>query len=509
MAFKYFPVAFSYGFSRSKENGSIYLYTALIFSFFVWSLFKYFYPFGNFINGDSFAYIIAARDNESAGVYPIGYPMFLRLFSVFSRSDFALVTIQFFLLQASLFYLFITVIIFFSLAKWARNCLFVLLICNPINLYLSNYISSDSFFLSLSLIWFTQLIRIIYKPETCLIITNSIVFFVLFVTRYNALFYPIIAIAAMFISREFLLKKIIGLAISIVLISAFIYSVSISYERLCGIRQFSPFSGWQMANNALYAYRYVDSIKRKDVPARFMKLDQMVRNYFDSTRDVVKHPVEQLKANTVYMWDPSSPLSIYADSLTRIDSTAGRIKRWAYVGTLYNDYGRTLIWKYPGMFLRHFIWPNSVKYYTPPAEFLEQYNGGFKTVNEIARKWFNYKDTKIFTRIGKYYDLQVISYYPIVVGLLNVLVVVSLVAFLSLRLYRFNSSMNKILILGLLLWLCNFLFSVLASPIALRFQLFPVFISILLVVFLLECLVRAAFSEDATQLPRRSKVIGV
>lgn len=89
------------------------------------------------------------------------------------------------------------------------------------------------------------------------------------------------------------------------------WSTTNKYVEISGHRQFTPFTGWQIANNALYAYRYVDSAHRKDVPPRLQQLDKMVRNYFDSSRDLRTHPTEGLIASTVYMWDPHSPLSIY------------------------------------------------------------------------------------------------------------------------------------------------------------------------------------------------------
>jgi hypothetical protein len=47
------------------------------------------------------------------------------------------------------------------------------------------------------------------------------------------------------------------------------------------------------------------------------------------------------------------------------------------------------------------------------------------------------------------------------------------------------------------LWLVNFVFSVYASPIALRFQVFPVLVYISVALLLLEFIWKAAFSKQA------------
>ncbi|MBO9565799.1 MAG: hypothetical protein J7621_23685, partial [Niastella sp.] len=57
---------------------------ALVIQF---SIFKYLYPFASFIHGDSFSYLQAANENLSINTYMVGYSNFLRLFSVFTKSD--------------------------------------------------------------------------------------------------------------------------------------------------------------------------------------------------------------------------------------------------------------------------------------------------------------------------------------------------------------------------------------------------------------------------------------
>ena len=49
-----------------------------------------------------------------------------------------------------------------------------------------------------------------------------------------------------------------------------------------GKRQFSAFGGWQLANNALYMYEHIPASQRGAIPARFAKLEGMVREHMDT-----------------------------------------------------------------------------------------------------------------------------------------------------------------------------------------------------------------------------------
>lgn len=251
-------------------------------------VFKIWYPYASFINGDSYSYLETAYHNMSINIYPIGYSMFLRLFSVFTRSDVALVSFQYILALTSIMAFLFTLFYFYRPSKPIKNILFCFMLFNPVLLYLANYVSSDAFFLSLSLIWFTQLFWIIHKPTKKLIIINAMILFIAFTVRYNALFYPFIAAITLFQGKKSLGYRLGGIILSFLLIGCFVLYTGNKYYELTGYKQFTPFTGWQTANNALYAFRYVDSLKRVNVPAKFQALDKIVRTYFDSTRDIKK-----------------------------------------------------------------------------------------------------------------------------------------------------------------------------------------------------------------------------
>ncbi|MDR6567446.1 hypothetical protein [Chitinophaga ginsengisegetis] len=478
-----------------NPSNRLFLGLSILVTVIQFLVFKYYYPFAGYINGDSYVYLETAYHNLNINTYPIGYSKFLRLFSVFTRSDYALVAVQYLFLQTSFFALVFTLFFFYNPKKVTRVLLLGSMILNPVSLYLANYISSDCFFLSLSIVWFTQLLWTVYRPTNRLIFFNALILFIAFTVRYNALYYPIIALIALVLSRDKLLMKALGICLGIGLIVCFVLFTSNEYKKLSGKSQFSPFTGWQMANNALYAYRFVDSTHHKKVPSKLKELDDMVRNYFDTTRDVQKNPQEKMIASTVYMWDPRSPLTIYMDRKFKTDSTASTLKKWAAVAPTLSEYGSFLVHQYPVEFTKYYIIPNALKYYCPPVEFLETYSTGVDSVNYIAQAWFGYKDNKVRSRF-KDFKVNVLNFYPIIVGIMNVVLLFSLISFFLLKGYRQFPFIKSGLILATSLWIINFGFSVLASPIALRFQLFPIIVSFVFTVLLIEIIFRLAAKGD-------------
>jgi hypothetical protein len=177
------------------------------------------------------------------------------------------------------------------------------------------------------------------------------------------------------------------------------------------------------------------------------------------------------------MWDPRSPLQIFMQDQFKKDSAAGTIKRWATMAPLYAEYGSYLIRQYPEEFIKYYLYPNGLKYYAPPVEFLEQYSTGVDTVQKIAQIWFGYKSNKIKTYL-KDFKVSTLDFYPILVGIMNVVFLLSTVSFIFLQGYKQYPLLMKALLLIACFWLLNFGFSVFASPIALRFQLFPLFVTL-------------------------------
>jgi hypothetical protein len=439
------------------------------------SIFKYLYPFASYIHGDSFSYIDAAYNNSNINYYLIGYSKFLRLFSVFARPDYLLVAFQYLLIQTSILFLIFTVYYFYQPGKVIKHILLWFMVFNPLFLHLGNLISSDGFFLAVSLIWFGNLLWVIHKPTNKIIWVHAILLFIAFTVRYNAIIYPFIAAIAFWLSDLSLRKKIAGIGLGLLLCGLFVGFTIYQYKKLTGLWQYSPFSGWQFANNAMYAYRYVDSTKRKPVPKQFQVLDNMVRSFFDSTRDVKKFPSEAAMASTFYMWSPRMPLMRYHFNLfnRRKDTSSTELRKWASMGPYYKSYGLFIMKQYPWHFFRYYIYPNANKYYAPPVEFLGNYNSGSERVNDQAKKWFDYKSEKIKTRMA-HSKVWILDFYPFLTGTINIIMLFGLLYYIILKGWQINSVFNKILIIAAVLWIVNAFFTIFASSAALRFQSFPI-----------------------------------
>jgi len=321
---------------------------------------------------------------------------------------------------------------------------------------------------------------------------HMLLLFIAFTLRYNALLYPFISLSVLLASKAKRSQKLVGLVALIVLCGGFVSFTANKYKQLTGTWQYSPFSGWQWANNAMYTYRFVKKEKRKPVPQKFKELDNMVREYFDSTRDIRKHPQEALMASTVYMWEPQSTLFKFQDKQFLNDTSAKDLKKWASVAPFYKSYGQYIILQYPGYFLKYFIWPNAQKYYAPPIEFLDGYNCYRLGVLQIAQDWFEYGDKVVKPRFNNYVAWE-LRFYPIFTGVINVFMLLSL---LLLAFMKVQVSPLKIITLGAVIWFSNAAFTITASSAALRFQSFPILLTTVVAVINISLIISFCANES-------------
>ncbi|MBO9571956.1 MAG: hypothetical protein J7497_07070, partial [Chitinophagaceae bacterium] len=367
-------------------------------------------------------------------------------------------------------------------------------------------VSSDCVFLGISFIWLTLLLWTTFRPSAKIIFWHAVVLFLAFTLRYNALVYPLISIAVILLSKISLRVKFSGIGLALLLCGWFVGFTTYKYKQLTGYWQYSPFSGWQWANNAMYAYRYVDSAERKPVDKKFQVLDNMIREYFDSTRDTKRFPIESMMASTVYMWSPGLPLMKYRDSLFSKDTSAKELKKWASMGPFYQEYGLHIIKKYPRHFLRYFIWPNANKYYAPPIEFLESYNSGKVNVTRQAKTWFDYKSDKVTTRM-KGSIVWVLDFYPFLSGGINVIMLSTLIFFALLKGWTTHKNLSKIVLIGGTIWIINAAFTISASSAALRYQAFPLMLTIIISSLLIDWLWKVSLNTQTVEKKIESKMV--
>ncbi len=83
-------------------------------------LFKLLYPYASFFS-DSYSYIFAAAMHLDVNVWPIGYSKFLQFFPWITRSHLALISFQFYFLEISALYFFLSILYFYRLQRITRR----------------------------------------------------------------------------------------------------------------------------------------------------------------------------------------------------------------------------------------------------------------------------------------------------------------------------------------------------------------------------------------------------
>ena len=437
------------------------------------AIFKVFYPFASFFFTDSFGYVYAAAGNLDVHIWPVGYSKFLRVFNTFFHSDTALVCFQYLLLQACGLYFFFTLFRLLRPSKAVSIILFVFLVFNPLFLYLANSVSSDALFIGLSLLWISQLLWIIRYPSRRRLLVHAILLACLFTIRYTAIYYPLVAGMAIFLSTHTWREKLIAISLPMLLIIGFVYYTANATREASGIRKFSPFSGWQLANNALYMYPHLGTEPgvsgRLPVPLR--ELDNTIRRYFDTVKKE-QTLFDPTYPGIYYLWSQQSPLAVYREQQHRKYGGGDYFKVWASVSPLYEDYGAWWIRHYPLSYIRYFCLPNTARFALPPLEFMEQYNSGMDTVDRFSRGWFHYKDQRVWA-FSRDVQSSILAPFPPISLIFNLFFLGVLAIFLTTKgIFRAMPVFSRQLSLMVVLWILHFGFSIFAAPVVLRYQVF-------------------------------------
>ena len=459
-------------------------------------IFKFRYPFANYMP-DSYSYLEAAANNADVNMWPVAYSKFLRLISVFTHSDKIVVGSQYLFMQCS------TLLFVFSLLYWlkpgraVKSILLIFFLLNPLPLYVANYISADALFIGLSLLWLTTLVWIIYKPRPWLILVHAVLLLACFTVRYNAIYYPFIAILVFLLSRQSWKRKVAGMTLSVALVAVSFFWTSQKMKTTTGQWQFSAFGGWQLANNALYMYQQIPAAKRGPVPAQYAGLDTMVRQHMDTLRKV-KFSHDDSLNSYFYLWSGRGPLIQYLTRQFKKDSATPYFKRWASEGPLYAGYAMYLIKKFPLQFAENWMFPNAEKFAVPPTEFLGQYNMGKDSVDKLAKDWFNYKTRKVqqHDKKKKEESIAATDWFPVFGAMANILLVMGLLGVAWLGALKWKEyGLPQLLTIVLALWLFNGAFSIFASPVVLRYQVFPLFVAFAVGAMLIERIYKLAQAE--------------
>ncbi|HVI47822.1 MAG TPA: hypothetical protein VM802_23335 [Chitinophaga sp.] len=480
---------------RSKRNRTVII-SGIAAAVCCFIIFKLLYPFPSFY-ADSYFYILAAKNNVPVDMWPVGYSKVLILIHAISAADNFLISIQYLSLVISTWYLVLTVLWIYRPARWASAIFFAWCVINPLYLYIGNIVSSDALFIACSIWWLALLIRVLYQAKPVHIFMLSFITAIAFILRYNALYYPVVAVLAVLLAKVPRGIKCIGILGVFLFSGAFIQYTRKMNGQVAGVEQFSGFSSWQLANNALYMYPYVHPSKETSPDPEIRKIDGMVRAFFD-TLPPGMHIGPQDGA--WFMLDQRGPLKAYM--FNRWVSAADKPLVWIYNVTSVpiGAYGKRLISRYPLAYARYFLLPNAAVYLMPPLEQLEQYNQGIAEVHESALQWFHYKTAQVY---GWNDDAQagLMLACQLLFVLVNIMFFTGLpVLFYFYRYWKTDNIYKRPVILMVVLFVLNTVFSIMASPSVFRYQVFQLLLGLILLVLLTEIILGIGKKADKNSL---------
>jgi hypothetical protein len=315
------------------------------------------------------------------------------------------------------------------------------------------------------------------QPKLSHIITTSILIGIAFAIRYTAIYYPIVGLVAFLLTRARVSFKIAGIIAPWLLIISFVIYTQQKTKEVTGTAEFSVFGGWQVANNALYMYDHI-KVDSNKLPADTRELDWYARRFYErvAPEDRVFGPFP----GTYFIKVRFAVLKPYMTDhykFTRSTTPPEEFVSWGKVSPIYKEYGSYLIRHYPVAFAQYYLWLNTKNYFIPHLEKFGSYNLGMDSVWPVAKTWFNYKTSAVTVISG---DLQqnIFFFYPLLFALVNLYFAGTLLYILFNKRIRrlIDWSMARGIILTVFTLLINFVFSVFATPVVLRYQIFPMLI---------------------------------
>lgn len=487
------------GFFRYLWTGpnKVYLLAGVLLPLLLMAVFKYYYPMPAML-GDSNGYILAAAEDKHVYYRPFGYARFLQLVHDLATGHTALVYIQLLLLVFSGLFCFFSVDYLFGFrsgrikaASWA------LLTINPLVVVQANYLLSDALFVSLTVAWFTFMLWVLKTKKAWPLIAQLIVLYWVFQVRYNALYYPAVLAVVLLLSPGIkLYYKLAGTAASLLIIFALYTGIKNETTKATGAEVFAGFSGWQLANNALYMYPHID-VKAEDFEDQEQKiLDKFVKRFVDSISPVAVARIrEGSHIGSDFLWDKKSPLKQYVYYL----SNRYRISYynvWYRVAPLYNDYAVRLIRDHPAAYFRYFILNNTRLFFLPAVESDGKYDE--LALPPTTQKWLGIKDDKATARSA---TLQpaILAPYPALHALLFVFALVMPLLFLFKK-RRQLGRWHPAFVMPVLFW-CLFLlagmaFSIMSAIVCLRYETALFLLGFIMPLYFLDRFIAAEPSES-------------
>jgi len=345
---------------------------------------KYFYPYPATMS-DSGSYVVAAMNDMFSFYRPFGYSYFLQIIHSISSSVHAVFIFQMLLYFISTAVFAFTIKYFFSPNnKILWYLLLLFLSFSPLAFFMANSILSDLIFSVSIYLMLSGLLFIIMRQSWVGLILFSITLFCSLSIRYSAVIFPFVFIPFLLFSKGSI--RWITIACSIVIFFIFYSQIKNNMKETTGFNQFSTgFDGWQLSNNALHIFPFIDlkpeSIKNKNLRTFHQFLlpyKNMILERTNNGKDVTAD----------FLWGTDLPLKQYLyKSMQELNRPYP--KMWISLGSgLYADYGRYLILHYPFKFMRYYYLPNAERmFYTTHTGVMGNYKG--VDAEKDIMNWYN------------------------------------------------------------------------------------------------------------------------
>jgi hypothetical protein len=270
--------------------------------------------------------------------------------------------------------------------------------------------------------------------------------------------------------------KAIGVIAQFIFIGIFVQYTRSEMSELTGIKVFSPLGGWHIANDALYMYEQIYKEKGEPKVIEFHDLDSTVRYYFDHSAHVSDLLTHDLRGGgAYYLANHGSPLYRYMYWKYGVDTIFQDFRKWGPMGVECEAYGSYLVRQYPLEFARYYIWPNTIRYFSPPTEIFSANSTFFlrpDDLGDIARQFIDVKTLSVDWNLIKLRNI-LLWWYPILFTCLNALLIVGFGGFCLFGGFKKSDRRYEYIhLLIIFLWVLNFIFSVVAASVVLRYELF-------------------------------------
>ncbi len=416
------------GFKTYLASNKKLIYTWLGISFAAFALLKVLFPYPDFFS-DSFSYVQDAVNNNGFGFRPQGYPEVLLFLKNLSPSAGLVTFTQYLLFTFSSMLCVMICGYLYRLTTRQINIVMGIILLNPVLLLITNLISSDSLFCSLTVFWFTSLLWVIRKTTRANIVVHALLLLACLHLRYTALFYCGISAIAFLVSNGKIVLRAAGVVSSLAVIFGYVNWQENKIEDKFNVRVFSGFSNWQIANNALCYYKKID-VKSSELPRRDSVIDLCVKKWIDNV-------YEDGHLGTQYMWNKKSPLRMYMALRGHIEKEK-YFPEWIWCSKDIGDYGRALVKQNPLAYVEYFMFPNFKNYMVPDLEAVEDYNIYNLSLPKQTKEFYEL-DVDTLTPRFLHFERYLMAAFPYINCVLNMFNIFCIFIFLLLNWKRWKN----------------------------------------------------------------------